>query len=309
MAGGENVFSHDRLKPVGRPASDGRYSLTIPASEGVAVGTTVGVKAGETNERVSDWIDVEVTNGLPDDVRVVSSGSGLEVSWLKNSLVGDEQVRRNVAWYRPAGGGMRTWVRLELDVNGDSGRLAATLPGLGDDVEIQVRAVYTYLGRSPVGPWIRPEQAPEPPAPDPAPEPPAPEPPAPAPEPPAPAGPLTDECRPGGGVFEAIGATPYDEVRVPLETHVWFFPTDESAGGSSTGEGLGHAHLLTCVPAWEVDSRGRVVSGFNPISGQALQLDLRIQAHLDEAKRLTGDRMKPPPDDIAVRINLSLIHI
>lgn len=114
---------------------------------------------------------------------------------------------------------------------------------------------------------------------------------------PVPSGSLTDECREGGTVYDKIGASgEYDEPRIPLETQVWFFPTEESEGGTDTGKSFGHAHLLTCVPHLDLGEG-------STIEQHTLDLDLEVVMHLNAAQRQNTGIMNTPPDDIGVRVN------
>lgn len=121
---------------------------------------------------------------------------------------------------------------------------------------------------------------------------------------------LLDECRPGGSIFELIGATaPYAEDRMPIESQVWFFPTplDEQLAldrGDTPADlhSFGHAHLMTCAPVpTSADGQSHLVTT------PELELDVRILAHLNPARLLEGGPM--PTVDANVRVEISQIEI
>jgi len=239
------------------PSQD-RHSYTLPPGT-AATDVSVRYGAGSRRSLWSDW--VPVSDGIP-DWDLTWTNDELTASWLDGPH--SEQVSRYVLWYRPVGDtGAGTFVNARL-------AQTITLPVDSPDYEVRLRVVYRHLGKTARSEWKTPAT------------------------PPPQIEDLRELCEPGGDVYRKIGATaPYAEDRIPIESQVWFFPTE--AGQS--GESFGHAHLLTCAPHRVPEANGTAV-----ITSRFMDLDLHIQAHLDSAVRQDGTPMDQPRPDLRVEV-------
>ncbi len=272
-SGGATFYT--RLKPIGECDSDGsncfdpgasRHYFTLPSTDPTI--EQVGVRAIDGSGDKSDWTDVAVTNGQPVSIELAQSGSSLRVSW-SDPFQGAEPITRYALKYRVVGRSAAEYI----SVKPTDGVLdeSVEIPTNGDQIEVQLRTVFDNLAKTSFTEWytLAPDSITD----------------------------LRDECRPGGAVYQEIGATgTYPEDRIPMESQVWFFPTDESEGGEDTGQSFGHAHLTTCVPH-------QMSGDSDVVRSQTLNLDIRIQAHLQAASHLDkATQIKSPPAGTKVRV-------
>ena len=278
-----------------------RYTLR---GEGVDI-TSIEVKFRQRNgEPNSDWAQAVVaSDGVPDNLTVTRTGNQLAVTWEQDPLTQEREIDRYQLWYKtPSTLGSGTF-QLARGTGSDTIELPAN--SHGNAYRVRIRAVYEGEYRSDFSQWVDVEAVESPPATqdsestdshpadphatDSGPDGHAEEPTVPRV---LPTGGTESLCTPGQTLFDNLDgpASGYDEARIPLESHVWFFPTRHN---NPRGQSFGHAHLLSCVPF-------PISEGGEAVNSGTLDMDIQVQVHLADAVDLAGDPMLAASDDVRV---------
>ncbi len=257
-----------RYQPITRTFErDERPRVILSSPEGIA--DRIEVRVFLHSGASSSWgasTAVRVA-GVPTAVSAEHMGATLTVSW-EYPNASHVEVVDYVVKYRLLG----NWRTVQQVTAAER---TATIPDVGGEVyEVRVRARFADGTKSEWTAWAEAANA----------------------VPPTTYGGPNTLCQRGGNIYDQIQATgEYNEDRVPLESHVWFFPTERSEGGRSTGQSFGHAHMLTCVPF-------ATAEGGQAVTTEKLDLDIQSVVHFGEAHDLNGDRMLEPDDGVQVYV-------
>jgi len=266
-----------------------RVRYTINSADLDFVQINAARSAGNGFEYSGYSTRANVSEGLPLDLTAERSGNSLTVDWQPNPDTAGEKIKKYVLWIKP-----KKWSngRRIGDIGIEPGLPIPLNPNeIDHTLQVKIQAIYETDGIRTATAisdnWIDETGSVVDPL----------------------AGDLTDQCRPDLNYNPNHNPNPhkpnvhtlikadgeYAETRIPLETHVWFFPTEESKGGIDSGESFGHAHLLTCVPHAALGEESVVTDG-------KLTLDIYIQAHLNSAIKIDGEPLDAV-ENVHVKVN------